>query len=64
MEYLPLGDLQSYIIEHGELPEGDVQFISNQMLRGIEFMHCNNFTHRDLKPANLLTKTHPPNGAW
>lgn len=59
-----MGDLQSYIIEHGMIPVRDVQFISKQMLRGIEFMHSNNFAHRDLKPANLLIKAHPPNGAW
>jgi calcium/calmodulin-dependent protein kinase I len=48
MEYLPLGDLQSYL--HSCLPENEAQQISSQVLEGLSFMHESGFAHRDLKP--------------
>ena len=64
MEYCPLGDMQSYLLNHGPIIETAAKFISGQMIRGIQFMHDNNFLHRDLKPANLLIKSRPPSGEW
>lgn len=64
MEYLALGDLQSHLLENGPLEEIDAKFISNQVLRGLEYMHEEGFIHRDLKPSNLLIKQMPPDRPW
>ena len=49
MEYLPYGDLSSWI-EKG-IPEKEIKLITIQLLEGLAIMHENAFTHRDLKPA-------------
>jgi serine/threonine protein kinase len=49
MEYLPYGDLNSFI-EKG-IPEEEVKLIAIQLLEGLVIMHKNSFTHRDLKPT-------------
>jgi serine/threonine protein kinase len=64
MEYCPLGDMQSFLLDHGPVFETEAKYISGQMFRGIEFMHANNFIHGDMKPANLLVKSRPPTGEW
>lgn len=51
MEYLPLGDLQSYMNGSSPIPEHGSQQITWQILQGLSFMHGGNFAHRDLKPA-------------
>ena len=38
---------------HG-LGETRTKEIMYQVVRGIDFMHTNNFIHRDLKPENVL----------
>lgn len=48
MEYLPLGDLQSYL--NNPLPDSEARTITEQTLQGIEFMHRSKIAHRDLKP--------------
>lgn len=64
MEYLALGDLQSHLMDKGPITEADAKIISKQVLRGLQFMHEEDFVHRDLKPANLLVKDMPPNRSW
>ncbi|KAH6883826.1 kinase-like domain-containing protein [Thelonectria olida] len=59
MEYLPLGDLQSYL--HHPLPEAQAKTITQQVLQGVAFMHKSNFAHRDLKPKNILVQHKGPN---
>jgi serine/threonine protein kinase len=49
MEYLPYGDLNSFI-EKG-IPENEIKLITIQLLEGLAIMHENSFTHRDLKPG-------------
>jgi hypothetical protein len=49
MEYLPYGDMSSFI-EKG-VPENETKLITIQLLEGLVIMHENSFTHRDLKPA-------------
>lgn len=52
MEYFPLGDLQSYIIQQPvPLAESEAQEISRQVCEGLDFMHKRNFAHRDIKPG-------------
>jgi serine/threonine protein kinase len=38
----------------GKLPESDVQFLTAQLLCGLEFIHSCSAMHRDIKPENLL----------
>ena len=49
MEYLPHGDLSSFIKKG--IPEEEIKLITIQLLEGLAIMHENSFTHRDLKPA-------------
>lgn len=58
MEYFPLGDLQTYLIEEPDpLPEPEAQQITFQILEGLKFMHDNGFAHRDIKPAVSLSQS-------
>ncbi|KAL4886053.1 kinase-like domain-containing protein [Aspergillus karnatakaensis] len=66
MEYLELGDLQTYLYhnERPPLPEYEAQDIVHQMLLGLREMHDNLFVHRDLKLSNILIASCPPNHWW
>lgn len=59
MEYLPLGDLQSHL--HSALTEIEGRQITKQILRGLAFLHEEDFAHRDLKPQNILVVSTAPN---
>lgn len=52
MEYLPLGDLESFLKK--PLPESQSRSIVLQILQGLEFMHESQFAHRDMKPGVSL----------
>ncbi|KAF2659785.1 kinase-like protein [Lophiostoma macrostomum CBS 122681] len=61
MEYFPLGDLHSYLINVSQpLPEREAQHVVFQLLEGLQYMHSNGFVHRDIKPANILLQACPP----
>ncbi|KAF2269337.1 kinase-like protein [Lojkania enalia] len=65
MEYLPLGDLNKYLMESSSpLPEAETGQIVYQILSGISLMHENGYVHRDLKPSNILICSTPPEGWW
>jgi hypothetical protein len=50
LDYLPLGDLQTFVATHGPLAEQDSQQIIGQVLHGLDIMHEAGFAHRDVKP--------------
>lgn len=50
MEYLPGGDLYTYLRDRLPLSEQDSQIIVCQVLQGLALMHDRDFVHRDLKP--------------
>ena len=50
MEYLPLGDLETYAIKNGALTELELKEVASQILEGLRIMHQKSFAHRDLKP--------------
>ncbi|EEU36658.1 uncharacterized protein NECHADRAFT_51706, partial [Fusarium vanettenii 77-13-4] len=59
MEYLPLGDLESFL--DNPLPDSEARTITEQVLQGIDFMHGSKVAHRDLKPKNILVQNNGPN---
>ncbi|KAH6884896.1 kinase-like domain-containing protein [Thelonectria olida] len=61
MEYLPLGDLETYARKHGPLPETDIRAVVKQVLEGLQIMHRESFAHQDLKPQNILICQASPN---
>ncbi|KAA6385234.1 MAG: putative NEK protein kinase [Streblomastix strix] len=57
-EYCENGDLRKVITELQQVPEEErvmrVWAIFGQMIRALEFLHCNGVIHRDIKPANIF----------
>ncbi|KAI0505472.1 kinase-like protein [Xylaria bambusicola] len=60
MEYFSLGDLKRFMDAQPRFSEEATQQIVRQLLKGIRFMHDNNFAHRDLKPGNILVAANSP----
>lgn len=53
IEYLK-GELFSYIVQVGKMPEQDARRFFQQIICAVEYCHFHNIVHRDLKPENLL----------
>ena len=55
MEYIPFGDLLTYIEERGEtISKKEVKFIVSQILDLLEYCHSKGIIHKDLKPENIM----------
>ncbi|SBT80394.1 serine/threonine protein kinase KIN, putative [Plasmodium malariae] len=54
LEYLPKGDLLTYIYERKKINEDSARTIFYQLISAIDYLHKNNIVHRDLKPENIL----------
>lgn len=50
MEYVPHGDLGTYLKDNGSEAQIQAQSISKQLLTGIAALHKKQICHRDLKP--------------
>jgi serine/threonine protein kinase len=51
MEYLPEGDLRTYLETNLPLTEAECHEIVGQVSKGLQIMHREGFAHRDIKPA-------------
>ena len=56
-ELMSGGELYDRIIEKQKFTEQDCATIVVQILRGLNYMHCQNIVHRDIKPENILMQT-------
>eukprot|EP00127_Corallochytrium_limacisporum_P006714 Clim_evm3s234 gene=Clim_evmTU3s234 len=54
LEYIPGGELFSYLRQSGRLPQDTVVFYTAQVAMVFEYLHSLNLVYRDLKPENLL----------
>ena len=53
-EYIPNGDVVSFVNKLGRLNESDARRIFQQLLNAVYFLHQNGICHRDIKLDNIL----------
>eukprot|EP00439_Symbiodinium_sp_Y106_P038469 s2671_g4.t1 len=54
MELLQGGTLQSHLLEQERLMEEEAACVTRQMMKAVDYLHCQLITHRDLKPDNFM----------
>lgn len=54
MEYLPGGDMMTWLIKKDVFSEVEVQFYIAQLVLAVHSIHKMQYVHRDLKPDNIL----------
>ncbi|XP_066440167.1 protein kinase C delta type-like [Eleutherodactylus coqui] len=54
MEYLSGGSLQTLINVSGKLNRPTTQFITAELICGLQFLHRRGIVHRDIKPDNIM----------
>lgn len=60
MEYVPGGELSTYLSIHGKIPEDMVKTLARQLLHALQYLHKRRITHRDIKPDNILIASLEP----
>ncbi|MBL7164682.1 MAG: serine/threonine protein kinase [Anaerolineales bacterium] len=54
MEYLPGGDLTSWLSQRGETRRGEILRMLGQVAQALDYAHAQGALHRDVKPTNIL----------
>ena len=63
MEYIPGGDLATYMIQHKQtMTEQHASRLIYQIALGIKYLHQYGIVHRDLKPENIMLTDASENG--
>jgi serine/threonine protein kinase len=60
MEYVPGGELSTFIRENGPMSEVMVKTVARQTLHALDYLHRRKITHRDIKPDNILISSFDP----
>ncbi|PYH93924.1 kinase-like protein [Aspergillus ellipticus CBS 707.79] len=60
MEYVPGGELSTYLHSHGKIREDMVRPMARQILHALHYLHKRKITHRDIKPDNILIASLDP----
>jgi uncharacterized protein (TIGR02145 family) len=54
MEYIEGESLKEYLDRKGKLGDEQIQYILQQMLDALEYVHGQGLVHRDIKPSNFM----------
>ncbi|KAL4892559.1 kinase-like domain-containing protein [Aspergillus ambiguus] len=60
MEYVPGGELSTYLQSTGKIPEDMLRTVARQILHALHYLHKRRITHRDIKPDNILIASLDP----
>lgn len=60
MEYVPCGELSTYMSHQGPMPELAAKSMTIQILHALDYLHKRMITHRDIKPDNILIASNDP----
>ncbi|KAI9926472.1 hypothetical protein ASPWEDRAFT_119920 [Aspergillus wentii DTO 134E9] len=60
MEYVPGGELSTYLQSQGKMHEDMVRSVARQILHALQYLHKRKITHRDIKPDNILIASVDP----
>ncbi|XP_062861608.1 cAMP-dependent protein kinase catalytic subunit PRKX-like [Trichomycterus rosablanca] len=58
MEFIPGGELFSYLRSRGRFTNDMGLFFSSEIVCALEYLHSKNIVYRDLKPENILLDRH------
>ncbi|KAL4469526.1 hypothetical protein ABPG74_004779 [Tetrahymena malaccensis] len=54
LEYVPGGSISSLLYRYGKFNETLIKKFTQQILKGLEYLHAHEIIHRDIKGANVL----------
>jgi mitogen-activated protein kinase kinase kinase 2 len=54
LEFVPGGSLRVILEKYGALELDVIRNYGKQLIKGLNYLHCNKIVHRDLKSANIL----------